>query len=210
MKTVGLIQTKKRINQINSAELKTEALCWLRFGKKMDYVCSECSPWNADVIGASKDFVIEVEVKVSTKDLRHEFDNKLTKHAYYNSGVSLWSPNYFYFLIPPEIKDKTIEIVSEKAPKAGVLVYSFARARPGERLMCAKKPTALHTLKPTEKFLKTIWKRMGSELCGLYIANSKLKSNPEKLEELRYEILEEIKKSHGAEDWENLSENSKT
>lgn len=173
----------------------------------MDYVCSECSPWNADVIGASKDSIIEVEVKISTKDLKQEFENKLTKHAYYNSGMSVWSPNYFYFLVPPEIKDKTVEIVNDKASKAGVLVYSNPSYRPGERLTCAKKPSALHTYKPTEKFLRTIWKRMGSELCGLYIANNKIKANPDKLEELRFEILEEIKKSHGAEDWESPHEN---
>lgn len=175
----------------------------------MDYVCTEASPWNADVIGASSLSVIEVEVKISTKDLRKEFEEKLSKHSYYNSGVSLWAPNYFYFLVPPEMSEKTVEIVKEKAPKAGILQYSFPNARPGERISCIKKPTALHTFKPTSKFLNTIYRRMGSELCGLYMANSRLKADPGKLEELRESILEEIKKSHGIEDWENIHESPK-
>lgn len=169
----------------------------------MDYVCTEVAPWKADVIGASKDSVIEVEAKISKNDLRQEFENKLTKHAYYNSGVSTWSPNYFYFVVPPNIIERTVEIVSEKAPRAGVLCYSFPNARPGERLSCFKKPTALHSHKPTDKFLKTIYRRMASELCGLYITNLKLKADPDKLDSLRNEILEEIRNSHGAEDWEN-------
>ncbi len=175
----------------------------------MDYVCTEVAPWNADVIGASKDSVIEVEAKISKKDLRQEFENKASKHAYYSSGASLWSPNYFYFLVTPEIAEKTIEVVSEKAPKAGVLSYAFPTARPGERLSCVKKPTAQHPYKPTDKFLKTIYRRMGSELCGLYTANLKLKTDPEKLDSLRNDILEEIRKSHGAEDWEKPDEHQK-
>lgn len=184
-------------------DLKTEALCWLRFAKQLDFVCTEVGVWNADVIGACQNYSIEVEVKVNRADLLSEFRNKKPKHTYYGFDGN-WTPNYFYFLVPKELGESTVETVKEKFPKAGVLAYALERGRPGEHLVCLRRPTKLHGNKPSRSLLHAIKRRMGSELCGLHVALDKLKSNVGigQIEDLKKQIVEAIVASHGAEDWE--------
>lgn len=190
---------------MKSADLKTEALCWLRFGKKLDYICTEGGYWSADVLGVSEEFAIEVEVKVSIADLRAEFRNKKTKHYYYANTKGGWVPNFFYFAVPLELAEKTVEIVKELAPKAGVLAYQYPHERPGMRMRVVKRPTSLHDKKPDKRLVRAAMLRMGSELCNLHIALDKLKNAPiEQVEELKKQILEAIIQSHGAEDWDKV------
>lgn len=190
---------------MNSAILKTEALCWLRFAKQMDFVASEAGKWNADVLAANERYSIEVEVKVSIADLRAEFRNKMTKHAYYDKGTPNWSPTYFYFAVPSNIADKALAIINELAPKAGLIVYyePVYRSRPGERYVCRKKADKLHDKPPSKTFLREIYRRMGSELCGLHVALDKLKgAEIGQLEVLKKDIVDAVVASHGAADWE--------
>lgn len=194
---------------MRSALLKTEALCWLRFGKQMDYVCTEAGYWSADVLGVGPTFSIEVEVKVSVADLQAEFRNKLSKHAYYSGTAKQWSPNYFYFLVPPEIADKAVEIVAEKMPKAGVLVYTGGEYRLqnpkrfGEALRCARRPQRLHDEAPSKRLIEAARKRCSSEMVSLHIALDTLKG-PEitEVQDLKKGIVDAVFASHGAGDWE--------
>jgi hypothetical protein len=153
-------------------DLYVEALCWLRFGKKLPYVCTEGGYWNADVLGLNDKFSVEVEIKVSKADLKRDFATKTSKHYLYgNAGESpsRQVPNYFYFFVPSELEAEAVAIVSEKAPKAGVAVFDTAStARAGDRTRVARRPTKLHDKEPSVNFKETVLLRMGSELCGRY------------------------------------------
>src|ERR1700761_5989417 len=120
---------------MDSSILKTEALCWLRFAKHMPYVATETGYWAADVFGANDKFSIEVEVKVSIADLKREFTTKTAKHYLYanaEASPTKGAPNYFYFYVPQELEQQALEVIKEKAPKAGLAVYYGGRARAGQ------------------------------------------------------------------------------
>ena len=107
---------------MTSADLKTEALCWLRFGKKLSYICTEVGKWNADAFGCNEAYSVEIEVKISKADLRHEFKSKAAKHYSYRNGHAL-APNYFYFYVPSELVDEARTLVEANFPEAGLAAY---------------------------------------------------------------------------------------
>jgi hypothetical protein len=188
---------------VKSAFLKTEALCWLRFEKQMESVCTEGGYWNADVMGVCPEFAIEVEVKVSKADLLAEFKNKRAKHAYYQGKGDKWAPNYFYFLVPPDLAEAAVDIVKEKFPKAGVLIYDgtekrlTTKKRYGAALRCARRPQALHKKKPSAALQESIRYRAASELCSMHIVLDSL-VNPaiEQVQELKQSVVDAVKDAH--------------
>ena len=162
---------------MDTAALKMEALAWLRFGKKLHYVSTEAGYWNADVLGASLTQSVEVEVKVSKADLKREFTSKREKHFLYqqaSEGVTTTRsvPNYFYFYVPEKLEQEAKEIVAAEAPKAGLAVY-YGHYAPGtdKNTKVIIKAKKLHDRPPTEVFLDTLLKRMGSELCGRHLVD---------------------------------------
>lgn len=169
-----------------SFSLHTEALCWLRFGKRLPVVCTEAGNWNADVIGLNSAMCIEVEVKKSIADLRAEFKNKPHKHyVYANAGQldrrtsSGYVPNYFYFFIPEELADKARPIVEEKAPKAGIAVRKHPARSPfgaGKRnIYILKRPQKLHDRAPSAVFLRSAVMRMATQVCTFRLAADRMK-----------------------------------
>jgi hypothetical protein len=188
---------------INSDRLKTEALCWLRFSKQLDYVCTEGGPWSSDVLGACKSYIVEVEVKVSRADILAEFRNKKNKYAYYDS-IQKFTPNYFYFCVPHDLGPEASQLIAEKYPKAGVLVYRYPNLRPGNRLLCVKPGKKLHAEKPSDKFLRSVWRRASSELCGLHVAVDELSAGKiDPIDDIKKNITETIKWATGIEEWES-------
>lgn len=184
---------------MDSGRLKTEALCWLRYTKQLDYVCTEGGAWSSDVLGACRNYIVEVEVKVSRADILAEFRNKKTKYAYYES-IQRFTPNYFYFLVPQDLAPEASMLLEEKYPKAGVLTYRYPRNRPGTRLMCTRPGKQLHKEKPTDKFLRSIWRRMASELCGMHIALDALTDKIGPVEDLKKKIVETVEWAQGSEE----------
>lgn len=158
---------------MDSFDLTVEALCWLRFGKKMPYVATEAGGWNADVLAATDKFVVEVEVKVSKTDLKRDFTSKRSKHFLYANAdgqPSRHVPNYFYFMVPKDIDDVALEVLEKEAPKAGLLSFDpSSRELDGRKTTVIRRPTKLHNREPTPAFLKVLLNRMGSELCGRYV-----------------------------------------
>jgi hypothetical protein len=188
---------------MDSGTLKTAALAWLRYVKKMDFVCTEGGRWSADVLGVNDNYSIEVEVKVSVADLKREFTTKQTKHFYYNNGLQ-FAPAYFYFAVPPEIAEKALEIVQEHCPKAGLLVLTFPGLW-GQGFTVSKKAQRLNKAKPTEAFKRAVMLRMGSEVCGLHLALEKLKKKSVELEDvrsLRDAVIETLIQVMGPGPWE--------
>jgi hypothetical protein len=161
--------------------LKTEALCWLRFVKKMELVATEAGAWSADVLGMNETSSIELEVKVTKSDLRREFDQKRTKHYLYNGSVddkppTRHVPNYFYFYVPFWLQEEALKLIQLHSPKAGLAVYGEGKGHylDGRRTVIVKKPTKLHGKAPSASFWRTLLLRMGSELCARYVAEREL------------------------------------
>lgn len=152
----------------SSATIKTETMCWLRYGKRMNIVASEVGRWNSDVLGLSDKMSIEVEVKVSKSDLVREFSSKQTKHYYYaNAGPRTETvPNYLYFAVPEVLEAVALEILKEKAPKAGLVLHTDTNLLAGRNVRVAKKPTRLREGPPSPALIRTAMARMSSELCG--------------------------------------------
>lgn len=189
---------------MNATLLKTEALCWLRYVRKMDLICTEGGPWNSDVIGTTDNFSIEVEVKTSRADLLAEFRNKTSKHAYYQTGQR-FCPTYFYFLVPSEIEADALEIIPDRMPKAGIVVYHNPDARAGRRLNVVRMAKKLRTLKPTPAFKRQVMLRMGSELCGAHIALDGSRLIHE-VQDIKDSLIKALISDHGPAEWEDVDE----
>lgn len=175
--------------KISSADLKTIALCWLRFEKSFNLICTEDPFRNADAIGTDTSQqcrkMIEIETKISIADLRAD-QNKRVKHERMSKlhkkqpiedmwqkedpGHTLF-PSQFYFLVPAELKDKALEVVNELYPHAG-LMQAFAsqssdgRYRDGT-LMVVKRAPVLHKLLIGKQIKHYFANRLSSEICGL-------------------------------------------
>lgn len=163
--------------------LHSEALCWLRYAKRMPLVCTEMGLYNADVFGLSADTSIEVEIKKSRADLQAEFRAKPRKHFMYANADELKSgntmiPNFFYVFVPQELADYARDFVAEKAPKAGViaLMQPTRGKRVSRHQVRSVRPAQrLHEYKPGVRLLRTVAMRMASEICISRIALDALK-----------------------------------
>lgn len=191
---------------MDSSILKTEALCWLRFGRKMPYVATEAGYWAADVLGCNDKFSVEVEVKMSIADLKRDFTGKASKHYLYDNAEaapSKGAPNYFYFYVPKELEEKAKEIVATNAPKAGLAVYEGGSWLDGKKTSVAISPKRLHSREPSPAFIKTVLNRMGSELCGRYLAQQRFFTHmTEAMRAADQGIVDVMKQMFTAPDWE--------
>jgi hypothetical protein len=153
-----------------SKSIHVEAMCWLRYGKRMPIVCTEAGPWNADILGISSDMSIEIEVKKSKSDLKRDFTSKKAKHFAYAAGTSRWVPNYLYFYVPEELGEFAVQHLAEACPKAGVAVYKETENLDGRNTGIVKKPIRLREEPPHPGLVRTAIQRMSSQLCGQIIA----------------------------------------
>jgi hypothetical protein len=192
---------------VDSSVLKTEALCWLRFGKHMHVVATEAGYWSADVLGCNEKFSVEVEVKISVADLKREFTSKSSKHYLYANaegatGPTKGTPNYFYFYVPQEIEAQALEVIEKECPKAGLAVYEGG-FMDGKKTRVAKRPTKLHSKEPTPKFKETILKRMGSELCGRYLVQQRFLTHMlDAMKSVDRGVVDVLKQMFMTPDWE--------
>lgn len=175
---------------MNSAELKAETMAWLRYVKRMQAVCTELQSLhgNPDVVGVSPNTFIEVEVKVSLRDLMADFANKKTKMWFYqetakgNENLSNKVPNYFFYMVTEAMAERALDIVREKFPKAGVIVYKPELGLlPGRNNEVLRGGEKLHSALPTAQFLHEVFLRTSSELCGLRVAQIALESEINKM-----------------------------
>ncbi len=184
--------------------LKLEALCWLRFGRRMPIVCTEAGLWSADVLGVSESMAVEVEVKVSKADFQREFRTKSAKHwLYSNSSGNENVPNYFYFLVPKSLQQEVTPILVDSAPKMGLALFT-GEGIVGQRIEIAKKPTRLHTGRPSPRMIRTAIARMSSELCGVKQAMDALQYRLiEKVDRMVFDVVKEASRTTGVLDCED-------
>jgi len=153
---------------LTSDELKIEAMCWLRYGKRMPVVTTEVGRWSADILGLCDTMSVEVEVKVSKSDIQHEFSGKQTKHWLYANAKDQDDsvPNYFYMIVPQELGGYASDLLKEKAPKSGVAIYTGQVLLAGRNIEVVRRATKLRDGKPSPRMLQVALARMSSELCG--------------------------------------------
>jgi len=157
---------------MTSLDLKTAALCWLRFGRQLEYVATEVGNYSADVFGATDKATYEIETKVSKYDLRNDF--KKSKHKNYNHEGTRWGhwvPTYFYFCVPEYLVEEAKSLVETNNSKYGILQYTDGPPtfKQHERLSVAKRAGKIHTQQTNEQVFRYLALRMGSDLCNLYI-----------------------------------------
>jgi len=163
---------------MNALDLKTEALCWLRFRARMLYVATEVA--YADVLACDEKRSIEIEVKTTFADLRADFQKP--KHRQYGKPqpeVPLphvhpnpLEPNQFYFLVPCDLEERAQKHLEELGSFAGLMV---AKPNPYGKpeltiLRTAKK---LHARPPCDAMKRQLLMRMGSEICRARMAQAK-------------------------------------
>lgn len=183
----------------------------------MPIVCTEAGKWNADVLGMNSKICIEVEIKHSISDLRADFRNKAHKHFLYKqatpndgSGWSASVPNFFYFLTPAELKDKALEIITEKAPYAGLLIREMPAwnryAAGKDNMRVVKVPQKLHKEPPTHGLVRSAAMRMGSEIASLRLLIDTWDLSQDKREELLSNFHARIDGIEGSLDVDNIEE----
>lgn len=158
---------------INSKVIKNELMKYYRFERQFPYVATECIKYS-DINALNDKCLIEVEVKISKSDLKHEFNtsgNKYNKHfkLYCNPSKrpNAIIPNYYYICVPEFLKDDAIEIVNKINPNYGVLVFGYKFG--GNCISTAKKAKCLHRRKPPSRVYNIIAKRITSELINLRV-----------------------------------------
>jgi hypothetical protein len=155
---------------MDSLDLKTACLCYLRFARRMPYIATEFSVgWNyADVFAADKDMSLEIEVKVSVRDFCRDF----FKHKHEVPDAKR-SPNKFYFAIPVHIKDAVEAQMKDKNVLYGLMTYDDQAIGPRlwEGLLITKRAGWLHREPPKPELLERILLRMGSEIAGYSMAS---------------------------------------
>lgn len=194
----------------NSADLKAEGLCWLRFGKRLPAVCTEATVGPgclADIIGCSESQVIEVETKISRNDFRNDFINKSAKFWLYQQCGNRTNriPNYMFYLVPENLREYGLEVLKEQFASAGLLVYRpDLDLAPGRNLEIARGATRLHGNRPTPQFIHEVFLRTSSELAGSKLALAKLNREIEQmLDRVEAGVVDAAVRAAGALDVEN-------
>lgn len=124
----------------------------------------------ADVMVYNAVEIIEIEVKISKGDLLKEAvdENKKFKHGFSFSTGHYKKPNKFFFCVPTELVDITIEIAKEINNNYGVLEYIHKEQRRlKDRIRVRKNAKILHT-EYHKDICNYINKRLTSEICNMY------------------------------------------
>ncbi len=109
---------------IYADQIKIATLAYWRYIKQHLVGAIECK--NADVLTINRSFMItESEVKVTISDMQRELKTKQYKHWMMNGGSPSIYPkaNYFYFVVPEDLAQKSMEVCNERYPYAGLLIF---------------------------------------------------------------------------------------
>lgn len=169
-------------------------MSYFRFQRSFGYVCSECVH-NADVNAYNEKSLVEVEIKISKSDFKHEFDGKARwktyKHKKYNESKKSNSyivPNQFYFCVPIEMKEWALNYLDKNYDKYGLMVYNPDVLNGRYHIHVIKTAKKLHTNKQGIRVLRQLVSRMSSELIT---AKQKLKEVTRELECIKEGIITE-------------------
>lgn len=158
--------------------IKLELMKYYRFKRGFEVCCTE-GIFHADFNALDNDKLIEVEIKISKSDFKHEFVEdmskknfsmtKFKKHQYYAGVKTLnkWCysmPNYFYFCVPEEMVQFAAAEIMKHNKKYGLIAYN-PNPKPYEELIrVALTAQKLTTEPPNESTKRAIIKRVTSEM----------------------------------------------
>lgn len=118
---------------MESSYIKACLSAYYRFAKQHHVIATEVGRYNSDFLTLKKNALTEIEIKVSKADLNNDF--KKDKHQIYAQNLSKWTPNYFYFCVPPELVeyavakcvDKPYGVMVAKPEKGVATQHAWAR-----------------------------------------------------------------------------------
>ena len=175
---------------LNSEQIKAALLAYYRF-KRQAVVCAEWNYRDITVFFPKKKQLIEVEVKISISDLRADFKKsqrldlialetgKTERPQVIRDGVHynimpIRNPciNALYYAVPSDIVERTIEILAEKMPFAGIIEIQEKKygLEPVTR-KTAKKLAFTRKDVDHQQILLSMAKRMSSDLANFYDRN---------------------------------------
>ena len=154
--------------------LKARVANYWRFHKQATAVAIENNYGECDVLVLTKSLLlIECEIKRTLQDLKH--DSVKRKHYRMVSNETDkgygYSKHKFYFAVPERIKDKSLTVVEESYPYAGLLVVPVDcnYLYPGAHVYEFRKPKLFDNPKPDEKKLYQIMRAMSSNICNMAV-----------------------------------------
>ena len=156
---------------MDSNYIKACLCAYFRFSKRCFHISTEVGRFNCDFLAISGETSFEVEIKTSKEDLNADF--RKAKHRIYEMKCDQWTPNYFYFCVPPELLDHAIAKCA--GTKYGVMkAYSEddkskSKYMFKERISVVKKAVKLHNNLVSDHLRKTVLARQSSEMANLRI-----------------------------------------
>ncbi len=109
---------------ILTEKIKVATLAYWRYIKHHPVGGIECK--NADVLTMSRSYMLtESEIKISIADMQREVTTKRYKHLRMKGLIPSLYPkaHYFYFVLPMELRDKAFDVIRDRYPTAGLLLY---------------------------------------------------------------------------------------
>jgi hypothetical protein len=135
---------------MESSYIKACLSAYFRFSKQCHFIATEVGRFNADFLTVKKGMMTEVEIKVSKADLNNDF--KKQKHQIYEQNASPWTPNYFYFCVPPELVDYAVAKCVDKP--YGVMVAKPAQSIAKQTRWAKDRKTAERTIEKIKGYLE--------------------------------------------------------
>ena len=116
------------------------------------------------VLCRKSSYIYEIEIKISVSDLKNEL--KKDKHKFpYKTKMFDSGPNKYYFCVPTNILEETIQLANELNPKYGVLEYKPS-LHYKDRINIIKQASLLH--KDVYNYKDRIMQRINNDLCRRY------------------------------------------
>ncbi len=164
--------------------MKASILSHYTFLLGAELVCTEL--WTGYGIGDvivmdKKGLVIEIEIKISKYDLYHELKKGLKRSSINNEDILIEKhknnscnnaytcvPNKYYFCVPKDILDATLQFAPTLNEKYGVILYDPSLRGQKKVLQVKKKARKLHDVDVTEYYRKRMIDRICNDLCAMY------------------------------------------
>lgn len=184
-------------------KIKLELLKYFRFERSYPVVCTECIH-NADINAYKNGKLVEVEIKISKSDFKHEFleshENrwKTYKHdKYANPHDSLSAcgivPHKYMFCVPIDMKEWALEYLKDKNSSYGLLVYDEKAWTGHTHIVSVKPAKLLHKEELPQCTFTFLCKRMSSELITAKENKQTLQLQNEEMQQINEALIEDNK-----------------
>jgi hypothetical protein len=156
--------------------IKAALLYYYTFQRCSKLVCTEL--WDgfgiADVIILKDKIVTEIEIKISKSDLLNELKKGkeilnyglVTKHDQMYNNI-MPTPNKYYFCVPTELLEYTIDFANKLNPKYGVIEFKDTIIQ--KCIKIRKKAYVIHTKDNSINYERRMLQRIPNDLVNKYM-----------------------------------------